>query len=164
MINYLRWGRWAAAFLGGCCLESTGFPNMPQIPQPDTLGEGGSYDGLTSADRNPRPPDDRLRWTEEGFASLVSPSSFVEIFFSSPDKSLSSQTKPDEPCLLNETSDLGKASINNYVCELKTSVCSWKSWRWWIIWVHQYNVVIYIMVCELKSFILIYIEMREINK
>lgn len=90
--------------LGLCLLLVflTGFPNIAQ--QPETFGEGGSIVGSTSTD---------LYGFGSGLCccSAFSLSSSVLTGLSSPDKSLSSQTSPDEPDLLNDISDLGNASI-----------------------------------------------------
>nr|KAJ0191908.1 hypothetical protein LSAT_V11C800412920 [Lactuca sativa] len=86
-------------------VDLAGLLKMAQ--QPETFGDGGSMVGSTSTDLY-------------GFGSALcccsvfslSSSSFVFTGLSSPDNSLSSQTSPDDPDLLNDTSDLGNASIS----------------------------------------------------
>lgn len=104
----------------------TGFPNRPQKPQPASLGEGGSRVGgsTLTVDRYatcPLPPTDRLRSNipsdptlRDGLRSLNSAfslSSGFLILLKSPDRNLSSHTKPDEPCLLKDVVDLCKPAI-----------------------------------------------------
>lgn len=109
------------------------FPNAPQHPKADTFGDGGSIAGDTFPVRKPLPPLDRL-------LSMVNPSEFLAespslisswgllllllltaarsslccsaSWLSSPERNLSSQTNPEDPCLLKETADLCKPSID----------------------------------------------------
>lgn len=108
-----------------------GFPNALQNPQAETFGDGGSIAGDTFPVRYPRPPLDRLLSMVvligstaagvdltsliSGFSSSFRPDSLSDVvaaaFFNSPDRNRSSQTSPDEPCLLKETADLCKPSM-----------------------------------------------------
>lgn len=88
-------------------LVATGFPNMPQRPQPETLGEGGSVvgeDTLMVLYARPVVPVDRLRWSV-GSLSLDS-TGLLPSWLNCSCMNLSSQTKPEEPCLLKDVVDL----------------------------------------------------------
>lgn len=105
-----------------------GFPNRPQRPQPASFGEGGSRVGgsTLTVDRYaacPLPPVDRLRSNiptdptlRDGLRSLNSTISLSSrlrfVLLKSPDRNLSFQTKPDDPCLLKDIVDLCNPAIS----------------------------------------------------
>lgn len=110
----------------------TGFPNMPQKPQPANLGEGGSMVGgeflsvryacsVLDRLRSNNPIDPTLR---DGLSSLNSTSSLAcwvaFILLMSPDRNLSFQTKPEDPCLLKDVVDLCNPDISLF---LSLSLC-----------------------------------------
>lgn len=109
-------------FLELGCLAAEGFPKTPQKPHVESLGEGGSMAGETLPVRHVSPPPDRLRsmitavgsvglWEldwDPGSSSLL----IVCVgLLSDSERSRSSHTSPDEPCLLNETEDLCRPAI-----------------------------------------------------
>lgn len=84
------------------------FPKIPQKPQPETLGEGGSTAGETLMARYGLfPPLDLLLSICLPFPPPASaPSSLLFTWIPSSASSRSSQTSPDDPDLLKVSPDL----------------------------------------------------------
>lgn len=144
----------------------TGFSNRPQRPQPTSLGEGGSKVGGSTLTVDwyaacPSPPVDRLRSNiptdptlRDGLRSLNSTisSSFGLglVLLKSPDRNLSSHTKPDDPCLLKDVVDLCNPAIS-------LPLEGWSVWR-------KYELQVALYINGVKDFFLSIINARGEGK
>lgn len=84
----------------------------PHKPHVATLGEGGSFDGgETLTVRYGRAPADLLLSNVALDPTAFLSSSCCCWFWLRPDRNLSSQTNPDEPCLLNDANDFCNSAM-----------------------------------------------------